>query len=296
MESSPRLRETRARRAEREAILRERGLPAYTTSAGWLGYDDEKLRSLCREAIADGWTHVKMKVGRDEADDLRRAAILREEIGGDRFLMMDANQVWGVDEAIARTLDWPYSSRSGWRSRRAPTTSSGMPGSRARSTLSASPPASTSTTGSCSSNSCRRTRFATARSTVPACAVSTRCSRFSSWLPGARRHGLPACRRRRPVRVRAASGAVRCDLRRTRRHRSRRRIRRSPPRALRYARSDPRRRLRRARIARVQRRDLRRVARRLPVPRRPRVEQCHVTVLAAFRLAGPCPSGARPDG
>jgi len=99
-----RLRETRARRAEREAILRERGLPAYTTSAGWLGYDDEKLRSLCREAIADGWTHVKMKVGRDEADDLRRAAILREEIGGDRFLMMDANQVWGVDEAIARTL------------------------------------------------------------------------------------------------------------------------------------------------------------------------------------------------
>jgi len=100
-----RLQETRGRRAEQEDVLRESGLPAYTTSAGWLGYDDEKLRSLCRRAIDDGWTHLKMKVGRDPSDDVRRAAILREEIGEDRFLMMDANQVWGVDEAIARTLE-----------------------------------------------------------------------------------------------------------------------------------------------------------------------------------------------
>jgi L-fuconate dehydratase len=100
-----RLRETRPRRAEREAALVAHGLPAYTTSAGWLGYDDEKLRLLCREAVAGGWTHVKMKVGRDPADDLRRAAILREELGDERFLMMDANQVWDVDEAIARTLE-----------------------------------------------------------------------------------------------------------------------------------------------------------------------------------------------
>ena len=100
-----RLQASRPRRQEREASLREHGLPAYTTSAGWLGYDDEKLRSLCREAVSEGWTHLKMKVGRDHADDLRRAAILREEIGDDRFLLMDANQVWDVDEAIARTRD-----------------------------------------------------------------------------------------------------------------------------------------------------------------------------------------------
>ena len=100
-----RLRTTRPRRAERERLLIESGVPAYTTSAGWLGYDDDKLRSLCREAVAEGWTHLKMKVGADRADDARRAAILREEIGDERFLMMDANQVWSVDEAIDRTLE-----------------------------------------------------------------------------------------------------------------------------------------------------------------------------------------------
>ena len=100
-----RLRETRPRRAEREAALRVSGLPAYTTSAGWLGYDDAKLRALCQEAVGEGWTHLKMKVGRDAGDDMRRAAILREEIGDERFLLMDANQVWGVDEAIARTRE-----------------------------------------------------------------------------------------------------------------------------------------------------------------------------------------------
>ena len=100
-----RVRATRPRRAEREAALLAGGVPAYTTSAGWLGYDDDKLRALCREAVAAGWTHVKLKVGRDRADDLRRAAILREEIGDERFLMLDANQVWDVDEAIDRTLE-----------------------------------------------------------------------------------------------------------------------------------------------------------------------------------------------
>lgn len=100
-----RLQATRARRPEREQELIKRGLPAYTTSAGWLGYDDDKLRALCREAVADGWTHLKMKVGADRGDDVRRAAILRGEIGDERFLMMDANQVWNVDDAIERTLE-----------------------------------------------------------------------------------------------------------------------------------------------------------------------------------------------
>ena len=85
----------------REREMRERGYPAYTTSAGWLGYSEEKLRRLCREGIADGWTHFKQKVGGDIGDDLRRARIIREEIGEGRTLMMDANQVWEVDQAIA---------------------------------------------------------------------------------------------------------------------------------------------------------------------------------------------------
>ena len=88
-------------RVRRERELHERGYPAYTTSAGWLGYSDEKIRRLCREGMAEGWSHFKIKVGRDLADDVRRAALIREEIGPDRKLMVDANQVWEVDEAIA---------------------------------------------------------------------------------------------------------------------------------------------------------------------------------------------------
>jgi L-fuconate dehydratase len=89
-------------RARRIAELEAKGFPAYTTSAGWLGYSDDKLRRLCREAVADGMDHLKIKVGRDLEDDKRRCAILREEIGPDRFLMIDANQIWDVEQAI----DW----------------------------------------------------------------------------------------------------------------------------------------------------------------------------------------------
>jgi L-fuconate dehydratase len=81
--------------------MRRSGYPAYTTSAGWLGYSDDKLRALCREAVAAGWSHVKMKVGQRIEDDVRRARIVREEIGRERRLMMDANQVWEVGDAIA---------------------------------------------------------------------------------------------------------------------------------------------------------------------------------------------------
>ena len=88
-------------KSEREREMQEKGYPAYTTSAGWLGYSEEKLRRLCREGVANGWTHFKQKVGGNIEDDLRRARIIREEIGQDRTLMMDANQVWEVDEAIA---------------------------------------------------------------------------------------------------------------------------------------------------------------------------------------------------
>jgi L-fuconate dehydratase len=87
-------------RPARETEMLADGFPAYTTSAGWLGYPDEKVRRLAREAVAEGWGHVKIKVGLDVEDDARRAAIIREEIGPERKLMMDANQVWDVDEAI----------------------------------------------------------------------------------------------------------------------------------------------------------------------------------------------------
>lgn len=88
-------------RSERVRHLLVDGYPAYTTSAGWLGYDDDKIRRLCHEAIDAGFSHLKLKVGRDLEDDVRRCRIVREVIGPDRQLMVDANQVWSVPEAIA---------------------------------------------------------------------------------------------------------------------------------------------------------------------------------------------------
>jgi L-fuconate dehydratase len=87
-------------KAAREERLRAQGYPAYTTSVGWLGYDDEKLRRLCRESLAQGWQAFKIKVGRNLAEDVRRCGIVREEIGPNRRLMIDANQVWEVGQAI----------------------------------------------------------------------------------------------------------------------------------------------------------------------------------------------------
>jgi L-fuconate dehydratase len=94
------LRENEPTKAAREEEMLRDGFPAYTTSTGWLGYTDEKLRRLCREAVEEGWTHFKIKVGSNIEDDARRAALIREEIGPDRKLMMDANQVWDVGQAI----------------------------------------------------------------------------------------------------------------------------------------------------------------------------------------------------
>ncbi|MBB4524484.1 UNVERIFIED_ORG: L-fuconate dehydratase [Rhizobium sophorae] len=96
------LKRAEAGKTERMAILEKEGYACYTTSAGWLGYGDEKLRRLCQEAIDAGFNHIKMKVGRDLEDDIRRLRIAREVIGPDRYLMIDANQVWDVGPAI----DW----------------------------------------------------------------------------------------------------------------------------------------------------------------------------------------------
>jgi L-fuconate dehydratase len=94
------LRRNEGSKQEREQQILKTGYPAYTTSAGWIGYSDEKVRTLVRAGLAEGWTHFKMKVGRSLEEDVRRARIIREEIGWDRKLMMDANQVWDVSEAI----------------------------------------------------------------------------------------------------------------------------------------------------------------------------------------------------
>jgi L-fuconate dehydratase len=87
-------------RAERVAELERTGYPCYTTSAGWLGYSDDKLRRLATEAVAQGYGHIKLKVGADLEDDVRRCTIAREVIGWDAHLMIDANQVWDVPQAI----------------------------------------------------------------------------------------------------------------------------------------------------------------------------------------------------
>ena len=102
------LRRAATNKAERIAELTQNGYPCYTTSAGWLGYPDDKLRRLCQEARDAGFTHVKMKVGADRADDIRRLGIARDVLGDETRLMIDANQVWEVGEAISWVSDLAF--------------------------------------------------------------------------------------------------------------------------------------------------------------------------------------------
>jgi L-fuconate dehydratase len=87
-------------RTDREARLLREGYPAYTTTPGWLGYDDEKLARLCREAVEEGFSQIKLKVGADLAEDVRRLGIARETVGPDVRIAVDANQRWDVDAAV----------------------------------------------------------------------------------------------------------------------------------------------------------------------------------------------------
>jgi L-fuconate dehydratase len=96
------LRRAEPGRAARMAHLLEQGYPAYTTTPGWLGYSDEKLVRLSKQAVADGFTQIKLKVGADPADDVRRMRLARGAVGPDIRIAVDANQAWGVHEAI----DW----------------------------------------------------------------------------------------------------------------------------------------------------------------------------------------------
>jgi L-fuconate dehydratase len=95
--------ESKAGMDARLAQLQQTGYPAYTTSVGWFGFSDEKILRLADEALAQGWTHFKLKVGGEAQDDLRRARLVRSKIGPHNKLMMDANQKWDVEEAIERT-------------------------------------------------------------------------------------------------------------------------------------------------------------------------------------------------
>ncbi|MBZ9644249.1 L-fuconate dehydratase [Streptomyces sp. PSKA30] len=97
------LRRGREGAEERRARLLERGYPAYTTSAGWLGYDDAKLTRLAAQAVADGFRQIKLKVGADLADDIRRCRVARAVVGPGIRVAIDANQRWDVDEAIRWT-------------------------------------------------------------------------------------------------------------------------------------------------------------------------------------------------
>ena len=252
-------------RAEREAELRRDGYPAYTTSVGWLGYDDDKIRRLCREALADGWTRFKLKVGADVEDDLRRVRIVREEIGpepdaGGRCQpalgRRRGDRLDGAAGAVRPVLD-----RGADQPRRHPGPRRDRPGRRARS---GSRPASTSTTGSCSSSSSRPSAIGVCQ--IDACRLGGVNEVLAVLLLAAevRRPGLPARRRRRPVRARPAPRGLR--LRRGQRlaRRADDRVRRPPPRALPRPGGHPRRALRPADPARLQRRDAARIARSVP--------------------------------
>ena len=94
------LRGNESTKAEREAILLAEGFPAYTTSAGWIGYTEESLPDRARQALAAGFTHLKLKVGGDIESDLRRAWLVRDAVGPDCLLSLDANQAWEVEQAV----------------------------------------------------------------------------------------------------------------------------------------------------------------------------------------------------
>jgi L-fuconate dehydratase len=87
-------------KAEHEATLRSKGVPAYTTSPGWLGYSDEKMLALTQEAMDEGFGLIKYKCGQSLTDDRRRLTKVRELVGPDFPIAIDANQVWDVDNAI----------------------------------------------------------------------------------------------------------------------------------------------------------------------------------------------------
>lgn len=184
-------------RAERAERLRAEGYPAYTTSPGWLGYSDDKLVRLAKEAVADGFTQIKLKVGGDVADDVRRLALARDAVGTGVRIAVDANQRWDVADAVEwMTALAPYDPH--WIEE--PTSPDDILGHAAvrATSRSRSPPVNTSPTASCSSSCSRPEPSTSSRSTPHASPGSTRtwrscCSPPSSACPSARTPGASAC-------------------------------------------------------------------------------------------------------
>lgn len=153
---------------QRKAALRAEGYPAYTTTPGWLGYSDAKLTRLAKEAVADGFTQIKLKVGASLDDDIRRVRAARAAVGPDIRIAVDANQRWDVQDAI----DWmahlaPYD--IAWIEE--PTSPDDILGHAAIARAVAPIPVatgSTSRTGWCSNRCSRRARCRSCRSTPPA--------------------------------------------------------------------------------------------------------------------------------
>ncbi len=262
------LRDAAPGRAAREAAMRAGGYPAYITSAGWLGYPEEKVRRLCGEAIDAGWTSFKTKVGIDVAGDVWRCEVMREEIGWERDLMADANQVWDVPEAIAwmRHLE-PYRLR--WIEE--PTSPDDVLGHAA--IRSAVAPVGVAT-GEHAANKVVFKQMLAAGAIdycqVDACRLGGLNEVLAVLLHGgeARRAGLPPRRGSRALRVRAAHLARRPRRARLPARRSDHRVRRPSPRALPRPRPRQRRALPGARGTRLLDRDAPGVARRSRVPRR----------------------------
>ena len=99
-------------RVDREAEMLNEGYPAYLTSVGWIGYSDSKVRQLCQEGLEEGWRRFKIKVGGDIEEDIRRAELVREEIGWECELMMDANQTWEAYPKLWCQAIWmPYGTK-----------------------------------------------------------------------------------------------------------------------------------------------------------------------------------------
>ena len=227
-------RRRRARSARRNSS--RRGYPAYTTSAGWMGYSDDYVRRLCREALADGWTHFKVKVGSAPEEDARRLTLVREEIGPSNKLMIDANQRWDVNEAIdcvralARFNLW-------WIEE--PTSPDDVLG---HATIAKAVRPVGVATGEHCANRILFKQLLQAEAIdfcqIDSCRLGGVNENLAVMLMAAK-FGvprLPACRRRRPVRARAAPVDVRLHRGIGADGRPRHRIRRPPARALRRSR------------------------------------------------------------
>ena len=171
--------------AERIALLRRDGYPAYSTTPGWLGYSDDTLAARCAEAVDDGFTQIKIKVGARLADDKRRCAIAREAVGDKIGVAIDANQVWDVPTAISWVRELAPARPAWIEEPTSPGDILGLAAIRPACSRSRWPPASTPPTGSCSSSSCRPGPSTSCRSTRAGWPGSTRtwptcCSRRSS--------------------------------------------------------------------------------------------------------------------